>query len=225
MGIDLIIVRHGRTAWNQEVRFRGRTDLPLDEVGLRQAQAAARAVRSRWPAVAALYTSPLQRARQTAGPIAEALGLAAQPREELLDVDYGEWTGLSPAEAQERDPERYRLWRTAPQELQFPQGESLLQVQSRLQALLEHLLQEYAGRTVVLVGHLVVNRVLLCTLLGLDLGYFWRLGQDPAALNQVHYENGNGRLLLLNDTCHLREAGLLGGTDGGEEKALYPGRR
>ncbi len=214
MEVDLIIVRHGRTAWNREVRFRGRTDLALDEVGLRQAQAAAQAVRSRWPAASAVYTSPLRRAQQTATPIAEALGLVAQPCEALVDVDYGEWTGLSPAEARERDPERYRLWWTSPQELQFPQGESLLQVQARLQTLLEHLLQEYAGRTVVLVGHMVVNRVLLCTLLGLDLGFFWRLGQDPAAVNWVHYEDGKGRLLLLNDTCHLREAGLPGGSDG-----------
>jgi|YNPNPStandDraft_1061719.scaffolds.fasta_scaffold00888_16 probable phosphoglycerate mutase len=214
MGIDLIIVRHGRTAWNQEVRFRGRTDLPLDELGLRQAQAAAQAIDARWPAATAVYTSPLRRAQQTAGPIAEALGLEARPCEGLLDVDYGAWTGLSPAEVQERDPERYRLWRTAPQELQFPQGESLLQVQSRLKALLEYLLQEYAGRTVVLVGHLVVNRVFLCTLLGLGLDFFWRLGQDPAAISLVHYADGVGRLLLLNDTCHLRQAGLLGGSDG-----------
>lgn len=212
MELDLVIVRHGRTVWNQEVRFRGRTDLALDEVGLCQAKAAAQAVRSRWPAAAAVYTSPLRRAQQTAAPIAEALGLAARPCEELVDVDYGEWTGLSPAEVQERYPERYRLWRAAPQELQFPQGESLLQVQSRLQALLERLLQEYAGRTVVLVGHMVVNRVLLCTLLGLDLRFFWRLGQDPAAVNWVHYEDGSGRLLLLNDTCHL--AGLSEGSDG-----------
>lgn len=212
MELDLIIVRHGRTVWNQEERFRGRTDLALDEVGLRQAEAAAQAVRSRWPAAAAVYTSPLRRARQTAAPIAEALGLVARPCEELVDVDYGEWTGLSPAEVRERYPERYRLWRTAPQELQFPQGESLLQVQSRLQSLLARLLQEYAGRAVVLVGHMVVNRVLLCTLLGLDLGFFWCLGQDPAAVNWVHYEDGKGRLLLLNDTCHL--AGLPEGSDG-----------
>ncbi len=212
MELDLILVRHGRTAWNQEARFRGRMDLALDEVGLCQAHAAAQAIRSRWPAAACIYTSPLRRAQQTAAPIAEALGLVARPCEELVDVDYGEWTGLSLAEVQERDPERYRLWRTWPQEFHFPQGESLLQVQARLQALLERLLQEYAGRTVILVGHMVVNRVLLCTLLGLDLGFSRRLEQDPAAVNWVHYENGSGRLLLLNDTCHL--AGLPGGSDG-----------
>ena len=209
----MIIVRHGRTAWNREVRFRGRMDLPLDEVGQAQARAAARAILVRWDAVAAIYSSPLLRARQTAEPIAEALGLPVQVHWGLLDLDYGEWTGLTPADAEARDPDVYHLWQTRPQQAQFPGGESLADVQGRLLHLLEEADQIHTGQRIVLVGHLVVNRVLLCILLEAGLETYWRLAQDPAAINLAHYEDGVGRILCLNDTCHLLDTGIQGGTN------------
>jgi len=205
MGVDLVIVRHGRTAWNRDVRFRGKMDLPLDEVGLAQAGATARAVRARWPDLAAVCSSPLQRALQTAEPIAAALGLAVQHHPALLDVDYGAWTGLTPAEVEVRDPERYCLWMTAPQQVEFPGGDSLHRMQTRLLDLLEELARAFPGRGVALVSHQLVNRVLLCTLLGLSLDGYWRIGQDNSAINLARYEDGVGQVLCLNDTCHLVE--------------------
>lgn len=203
MRVDLIVVRHGRTAWNREVRFRGRMDLPLDQVGRAQAEAAADAVAARWPGVAAVYSSPLLRARQTARPIAEALGQTVRPDEGLLDIDYGAWTGLSPAEAEQQDGARYHRWLAAPQQVTFPEGESLSDVQGRLVDLLRTLSRAHAGGQVVLVGHLVVNRVLFCTLLGLSLAAFWRIGQETAAINRARYADGTGQVLAWNDTCHL----------------------
>jgi broad specificity phosphatase PhoE len=205
VGVDLVLMRHGRTAWNREVRFRGRMDLPLDELGEAQARAAARSIRSRWPQATAIYTSPLRRACQTAAPIAAALGRPAQVHTGLLDIDYGQWTGLTPAEAADCDPERHALWQTAPQQVRFPGGEALSDVQQRLLHLLEELQTSHSDQTIVLVGHLVVNRVLLCTVLGLDLAAFWRLGQDNGAINWIHYEDNGSQILNLNDTCHLHE--------------------
>ncbi len=203
MGVDLVIVRHGRTAWNREVRFRGRMDLPLDEVGLQQAEAAARAVFARWPALSAIYSSPLQRAVQTATPIATRYGLPVQPHAALLDVDYGEWTGRTPEEVAASDPERFRLWLSAPHALTFPGGDSLPRLQERLRRLLDELEQRHAGQTVALVSHQLVNRVLLATLLDLPLAFYARLGQDNACVNLARYQAGVGEVLLLNDTCHL----------------------
>ncbi|MGC8875231.1 MAG: histidine phosphatase family protein [Chloroflexia bacterium] len=203
MGIELVIVRHGRTAWNREVRFRGRMDLPLDEVGLQQAEAAARAVSARWPSLSAVYASPLQRAVQTATPIATRYGLAVQLHDALLDIDYGEWTGRTPQEVEASDPERFRLWLTAPHEIVFPGGDSLPMLQERLRRFLHELEQRHAGETVALVSHQLVNRVLLATLLGLPLAFYARLGQDNACLNLARYDAGVGEVLLLNETCHL----------------------
>lgn len=203
MAVNLVIVRHGRTEWNREVRFRGRMDLPLDQVGLAQAGALAAATRSRWPAVAAVYSSPLLRARQTAEPIAAALDLAVQVHAGLRDVDYGEWTGLTPAEVEARDPDLHRLWRTLPHQVQFPGGETLNDVQERLEQLLQEMEYAHSGQTVVLVGHIVVNRVLLCTLLGLGLDGFWRIDQDNGAISTARCARGIGAVESLNDTCHL----------------------
>ncbi|MBN1485733.1 MAG: histidine phosphatase family protein [Chloroflexia bacterium] len=212
MGVQLILIRHGRTAWNQEVRFRGRQDLPLDAFGRAQAQAAARHIAARWPELAAVYASPLQRARQTAAPVAQALHLDLQIQRGLLDVDYGDWTGRTPAEMEAEDPQRFQRWQSTPQQVRFPAGESLLDVQQRLLHMLELLAATHSEQTVALVGHLVVNRVLICTMLGLGLESFWCIGQDNGALNLLHYESGLGRVLLLNDTCHLWQAQLQGGS-------------
>jgi probable phosphoglycerate mutase len=207
MGVELVIVRHGRTEWNRDVRFRGQMDLPLDQVGQAQARAAAGAIQARWPRAAAVYASPLLRARQTAEPIAAALGQAAQVHPGLRDVDYGAWTGLTLAEAERRDPEVYRLWRTAPSQVQFPEGETLDDVQARLLQLLEAMENTHAGQLIVLVGHVVVNRVLLCTLLGSGLDAFWRIGQDNGAINLARCEGSVGTVECLNDICHLQELG------------------
>ncbi len=212
MSAALLLVRHGRTAWNREVRFRGRLDLPLDDLGQAQAQAAAEVVRARWPDAAAIYSSPLQRALQTGEPIGAALGLPVQPHQGLVDIHYGDWTGHSPAEIEQREPERYRLWRTAPQDVVFPDGEGLAQVRERLLGLLEEMARNHDGQTVVLVGHLVVNRVLFCTLLGVGLEAFWRVACENAAIGLADYGEGKGRIRFWNDTCHLSDE-LRGGSD------------
>jgi broad specificity phosphatase PhoE len=202
MTTRFILVRHGRTAWNREVRFRGREDLPLDEAGLEQAEAAGRRIAATW-SVSAVYTSPLLRARQTAQAIAQNLGLAPQPLEGLLDLDYGRWQGLSPQEVEQRYGDLYPAWLRSPQTVRFPGGESLAQVRERALAAVLELARRHPGETVVLVGHQAVNKVLLCAVLGLDDSHFWRIEQDTGAINVFEYRGGTFVVTLLNDTCHL----------------------
>ncbi|MFQ6059489.1 MAG: histidine phosphatase family protein, partial [Anaerolineae bacterium] len=203
MATRFILVRHGQTAWNREVRFRGRENLPLNEVGRQQAEAAGRRIAATW-SVSAVYTSPLRRARQTAQAIARALGLTPRPLEGLLDLDYGQWQGLSPQEVQQHYADLYAAWLHSPQVVRFPGGESLAQVRDRaLEAVLE-LARRHEGQTVVLVGHQAVNKVLLCAVLGLDNAHFWRIEQDTAAINVFEYREGTFVVSLLNDTGHLR---------------------
>jgi probable phosphoglycerate mutase len=217
----LILLRHGQTAWNSPARapgepggpgaglerFRGRIDLPLDDVGLAQARAVADRLKEE--PIAALYASPLGRARQTVAPLAAELGLPVQDHAGLLDIDYGRFQGLTHAEAAEAHPRHYGLWRTAPGQVHFPGGEGLADVQARLHALLDELALRHAGQTVVLVGHQIVNKVLLCTLLDLgDLDQIWRIEQDTACLNVFQQSGGWWHTLSVNDVCHLvkREA-------------------
>jgi broad specificity phosphatase PhoE len=197
----LILVRHGETEWNRVERFRGRIDIELNETGRRQARAVAQRL-SGWQ-IGAIYSSPLKRALQTAQPIAEAFSLAVAILEGMTDVDYGMWAGLSAEEARAQYPEVYETWVHTPLLTRFPQGESLQQVQDRAWSALEKISSAHEGETVLLVSHVVVNRVLICAALGLVGDAFWRIGQDNAAINVLHGANGRYRVLLLNDTCHL----------------------
>ncbi len=205
----IVLVRHGQTVWNREVRFCGRADLPLDDLGLRQARATGRYLSERWPVVA-VYASPMRRAMQTAQAMAaiaaidDAHGLTVQTFDGLLDIDFGEWEGRSPAEVEDRYPELLQAWFEAPHTVQVPGGESLADVRGRVIAGLESIIKRHPGQSVAMVGHTVVNRVLLCAVLGLGNEHFWRLQQDTCAVNvfEAGYD-GTFTIVLLNDTCHL----------------------
>jgi phosphoserine phosphatase len=191
----LIMVRHGRTEWNREERFRGRADLSLDDTGIRQAKAVA------------IYSSPLKRALMTAQPIALRLGLAVQPLDGLIDIDYGTWQGLSTAEACAQDRDLHCQWLEFPHEVRFPGGEGLQDVHERIESVIEKMLAEHPEQTVVLISHVVVCRVFICTVLGLDNSHFWQIGQDGCAINTVNTRDGRLVLNSLNDTCHLKGLG------------------
>jgi phosphoserine phosphatase len=209
-GMRIFLFRHGQTGWNTGAgaggeRFRGRTDLPLTDTGLAQAQALA----TRFSAdkqdhlIAALYASPLLRAQETLAPLATELGLPIQTHHGLLDINYGRFQGLTHGEAAELYPELYRLWCTTPSRVRFPDGESLRDVQARVQALLGEVAGRHPGSGVVLVGHEIVNKVVVCTLLGLALDQIWRIRQDPAGFDLFRLDGKQWLVQCLNDTCHL----------------------
>jgi probable phosphoglycerate mutase len=202
--IRIILIRHGQTAWNEgagEARFRGRTDLPLDDAGWVQARAIS--VRLRGESVATLYASPLLRAQQTLSPLADELGLPVHPHHGLLDIDYGGFQGLTHTQAATAHPELHTLWRNKPSQVRFPHGESLVDVQARLVTLLEQLATRHPGETVALAGHQIVNKVLACTLLGLNLDQIWRMQQDTGSIDVFQQAGPDWPVLGLNDTCHL----------------------
>lgn len=201
MSTEILLVRHGQTEWNRVVRFRGRSDLALNAFGQAQARALARRLAS-WPIVA-IYSSPLLRARQTAEPVARQLGLPIRPTQGLMDIDYGHWQGRRPEEVARAEPELHRRWLEEPQQVHIPGGESLPLLQQRAVTAVEEIVAHHPNEMVLLVGHQVVNRALICALLGLSLASFWRIGQDTACLNHFRYHDDLYDVLLLNDTCHL----------------------
>jgi broad specificity phosphatase PhoE len=197
-----ILVRHGRTEWNRVERFRGRADLSLDETGKRQAEAAA--LRLKGEQIAAIYSSPLRRALQTAEPIAKQLKLTVQPLQGLIDIDFGSWQGLSAEEATGQDSQLFKMWLERPHLVRFPQGESLEIVRQRVLAVVDEVAARYKDQTVILVSHTVVCRVLMCAMLGLDNSHFWQVRQDVNAINIFELRDGAPLVTLVNDTCHLK---------------------
>lgn len=200
----IFLVRHGQTEWNRVERFRGRIDVPLNEVGLAQARAAAERL-AREREVVAVYSGPLDRTMRTAEPIAERLGLAVQPLEAINDLDFGEWQGMTPAEVEEKYPDLYRRWQLAPHTVDFPGGESLAALRARAFGAMRELAGRHAGRAFVLVTHRVVCKVLLCAALGLDNAHYWQIDQDNGAISTFSYRNGLFVVRKVNETCHLED--------------------
>lgn len=206
-----ILVRHGQTMWNQEQIFRGQTDIPLSPAGRAQAEATALALKE--VPLAAIYTSRLARARDTAAAIAAYHDLTPQEEPDLLDMSFGAWEGLGVEEVARQYPELYQRWRTAPHTVTFPAGESLAAVRHRVERLLARLPERHPGQTVCLVSHRVVNKVLLLAVLGLGNEHFWRIEQDTCCLNRFHYTRGAFIISTINDTCHLRRSASEGQVD------------
>jgi broad specificity phosphatase PhoE len=198
----ILLVRHGQTAWNREERFRGQIDLPLNDTGLQQAEAVAQRITQGWQPDA-IYASSLQRTLQTAASIARACGLRTTIHDGLLDIDYGDFAGLTPEEAANQYPELARAWRQSPQTVQFPDGESLAEVRSRAETSVREIVANHSNQTVVVVTHVVVCRLLLCSLLGLGNDHFWQFEPATASLSIFEVSDRGGVLRSFNDTCHL----------------------
>lgn len=197
----LFLVRHGETKWNREEVFRGKIDVELNERGREQARLTAQALAGL--KLAAVYASPLSRAQETARIIAGPHGLPVGIMEGLIDLDYGNWQGLSHLEVRERYPDLYREWASRPHNVRFEGGESLDDVRRRALAALQEIAERHRGQNVVAVGHRVVNKVLLLAFLGLDNSHFWGIKQDTCAINVIEFHPDRYVICRINDTCHI----------------------
>ena len=200
----IILVRHGHVEGISPERFRGRADLALAPEGRRQAEATARCIQATWTP-AALYASPLSRCRMTAEAIGRPFGLTPTPVAGLMDIDYGEWQGLTPDEVGCKWPEALNTWYRAPHWAAIPGGESLQDVLARAVAALRDVIGRHPEETVVVVGHDSVNRIILLHALDLPLSRYRRLGQDPCAINEIDFSAGEFTVRSINGTYHLKQ--------------------
>jgi probable phosphoglycerate mutase len=192
-----LLLRHGQTELSEERRYSGRGDVPLTSLGLRQAKAAA--ARLSHLEFAAVVSSPLGRARQTASAVADRV----EVHEGLIETDFGDWERLTFAEAAARDPELHGRWVRDPA-VEPPGGESFDAVLTRVRQARDDLVRRYAGETIVVVSHVTPIKSLLR--LGLDTGpsLLFRLHLDLTSLSVVEwYPDGNASVRLVNDTSHL----------------------
>ena len=194
----LILVRHGRTAWNQQARFQGQTDVPLDAVGREQSRRVAERL-----AADVLYASDLQRARASAEIIARPLGLPARASPTLRERSYGRWESLTPPEVKERFPESWEEWRAQPDTHRPPGGEQMSEMTARVAAQLEALLARHAGCRVLVVSHGGPIKSALMHFLGLPMSHRRRFEVHNASFSVLSFGGGRPVLEALNDTCHL----------------------
>ncbi len=202
----LILVRHGETEHNRDGLTLGRADVPLNDRG--RAQAAALAASFARPP-AAIYTSPLVRASDTAGAIAAATGVAVVTESDLIEMDVGEMEHLTGTELRERYPEFLRLWLSGDAaDARMPGGETLRDVQARAWAAMERMRSERPDGEIVGVTHNFVILTVVCRALNLPLSEFRRLRHGLASRTVIDIRDGGATLLQLNDNAHLLAAGL-----------------
>jgi ribonuclease H / adenosylcobalamin/alpha-ribazole phosphatase len=198
----LLLLRHGQTELSVQRRYSGRGNPALTEVGRRQAGAAAQYLAQRG-GIAAVVSSPLQRAYDTAAAAAKALGLDVTVDDDLIETDFGGWEGLTFTEAAERDPELHRRWlrdtSTAP-----PDGESFDDVLERVCRARERVIAAHQGATVLVVSHVTPIKMLLRLALDAGPGILYRLHLDLASLSIAEfYSDGASSVRLVNQTSYL----------------------
>ncbi|MDP9292551.1 MAG: histidine phosphatase family protein [Verrucomicrobiota bacterium] len=204
----VFMVRHGATVLTAEDRFAGATDVALSDEGRDQARRLA--LRLRGESIDAVYASPLSRTMETAGILAEPLGLNVEARDGLREISHGRWEQMTRREVEERFPEEAAEWDKDPYTFAPIGGESGLAVTARALPVLIEMVRAHPGESVLVVSHKATIRLLLSSLLGFDpRRYRDNLDQSPAALNIVDFKDpSRARLTLFNDTSHYAEAGL-----------------
>lgn len=199
----LLLLRHGQTELSRQRRYSGRGNPELTEAGRSQAADAARYLASKG-GIDAVVTSPLRRAHDTAAAAADALGLPVRVDDDLIETDFGEWEGLTFAEAAERHPDLHGRW-LRDTGLRPPGGESFDDVAGRVQRARDRIVADHGPATVLVVSHVTPIKTLLRLALAAGPTILHRLHLDLASLSIAEfYPDGGASVRLVNDTSYLR---------------------
>jgi probable phosphomutase (TIGR03848 family) len=193
---NLLLIRHAMTDWADKRLSGWLPGIHLNTSGRSQAES----LPGRLDGIrfAAVYCGPLERARETAQPLAEALGLAVQVRQGLIEADCGDWAGRTLEELQKED-----LWpvlHVYPGGMRFPGGESITEVQARMVAELDAICGAHPGETVAVVSHADPLKMAVAYYAGLPLDLFHRLSISPASVSAFEFTRFGPRLVCLNCT-------------------------
>lgn len=208
----IYLIRHGVTDWNRELRYQGSSDIELNREGLEQARLLGLRLSQQLPG--RVISSPLRRAYRTAEVIMGSNSSKAgiEKSEDIREVSFGIWEGLSVAEVDERDAETIEAWRRTPFSVVPEGGESLGGIMERASRVADMInspdnLDEPAkpGGEVFVVAHGAILRALLGALLRIDdMNLLWRMRFDNCGVTIIEMWGRRPSLLLLNDTQHLR---------------------
>lgn len=193
--VKLYLIRHGQTDLNRDMRFRGHADAPLNDAGKYEAVGAAKLLVG--AELSRIYTSPMPRAAQTATAIAVTTGARVETDDDFADIDYGLWQGLTVEEVAERfGQSALDAWREDPGSFVFPEGESMASVRDRLEPALFRVASTENDGAVAVVSHLAVLKISFVILMGLDMGYFWKVALDNGASSLFNYQPEKGFALV-----------------------------
>jgi broad specificity phosphatase PhoE len=204
MSLNLYFLRHGETTYSRTGGYCGALDPALTAEGLLMAQAFAEAYRTlEWTAI---YVSPMKRTIATAKPLCEAIGMEMQLRDGLKEIRYGEWEGKSSEDVKNNYPDDYVHWLTEPAWNAPTGGETSVEIASRSSLVVAEVEATHQDGNVLIVSHKATIRIMLCGLLGIDLGrYRDRIDMPAASLSQVKFDRYGPMLQRLGDRSYMPE--------------------
>lgn len=199
----IYLVRHGETAWNAEGRWQGTLDIPLGEVGHQQAQALAKHLKDR--PIAAMYSSDLSRARDTAEPLSRAKGLEIQTDARLRELDFGVFQGLTHDEIRAKYPEEERELFVDYLDFVLPEGESRRAVQARVYEMWQEVVRRHPNSEVVVMSHGGPVRLLLLKLFDDQVERMLKVPLPNVSVTTITAEGDKLELEGLGETTHLKQ--------------------
>lgn len=202
----IFLIRHAATEHNIKRPFvlQGcEIDGPLNDTGRRQAAALTTALAG--IQLTAIYSSPMQRARETVRQIAESRALDIQIVEGLRECHVGRWAGLSWEQIHEREPDVVARFLANPAMEKHPEGESYSDLQARVVPAFNQILSRHRGENILIMAHNMVNRVLLTTLLEMDLRHARKIRQTNCCINVLQHHDGMTDVSTINSIWHLDE--------------------
>lgn len=204
MSLKLYFLRHGQTDFSHANAYCGDLDPELTPDGMQMAAAFAAAYKALpWTAV---FVSPMRRAIATATPLCNAIGMEMELRDGLKEISYGKWEGMSPDQVNRDFHDDYIRWLAEPGWYSPTGGETGVCIQRRGSRVLEEIEQTYRTGNVLIVSHKATIRIILCTLLGIDIGRFRdRIGMPVASVSIVEMAMHGPLLHVMGDRTHLSE--------------------
>ena len=202
MKTKIYFIRHGETSWNVEKRYQGWTDIELSEVGVKQAKLLGERFKN--INVDKIYASPLKRAFETARQIGENTGVDVVIDESFKEINFGEWEGGTISELTEKYGDEYLKFFNTPWATTFPGDDSFKNVESRMAKGIDRILKEDKGKSIVIVSHGGLLKILLLYVMGLPQDFYKKVWLDNTAVSLIEINSeGKPLLRILNDKSHL----------------------
>ena len=201
----IYLIRHGQTEYNDKSIFRGQLDIPLNSYGISQAELIGKALEV--IGFDAIYTSPLIRAKKTAGIINkyQANMININIENDFTDLNYGTWQAKSHEEVKKTYPKLYYEWQTSPYNTQIPGGESLYDAQKRSWNGLKKIIDNSKDKIICIVSHRVINKLLISKILGIPKTGFWKIRQDTGCINIIEYKDKKFTVIKLNYNANVSD--------------------
>lgn len=198
--MKILLIRHGETIANKTQLVLGTSDVPLTDLGRRQAETTAQKISSMKPIPTLLFSSPYFRAKETAGYISEVIGLNPIYVDGLKEMDSGEMEGIKASEMNNKYPEYMANWRRDHSTARPPGGETLGEVHARAWKSILEIFNEYNETLIAVVAHLFPIQGILCNVLGIHSNHFQKLEINLGSISSIEIQKDSYRLITMNET-------------------------